>query len=618
LLTDLLEKEGYLVRPADKPQMAIDSAILKPPGLILLDVDIPGMDGIELCKTLKRDKRTQHIPIILIISLNDVEARIRGFEAGGSDFISKPFQELEVLARVRTHMQLNEMQQNLEKLIDQRSIKLTESKVSLDQTIEALKESEKRLRLIFENTNEVIVISQDEKIKFCNAQIEDLIGYSTEEIHSKNFSEFIHPDDIKIVMREYQTRLSGDQPKNRYSVRFLTKDGQEKYVLISSTLVNWDGAPAALAMISDISMQKKIESDLRKSEERFRQLMEQSPWPTVILSPDGKIILVNSAFNKLWNLSDEEEAEVIAKYNILTDPQYEKLGLMEMVKKAFEGKHTILPPIQYDNSQTADDFNLELLNDFKSPWIQLHLNSVKDEKGQIAYIVSTYMDLTDLKNAEQKIQEQRDLLARMSRANEMGQLTASMNWDLEEIKEILAEIIGDTKRAGEVIRNLRELYRDQKVEFLPIEMNTILNEITKLLHSEFVMQHVVLQTKYGSSLPMIGGNKIQIQQVMVNLIMNGIQAMIGMDSGERKILITSSSDANEVKVFVADRGKGINPDIIDRIFEPLATWKPGGTGMGLAISNSIIKAHGGRMMAENRREGGARVGFALPVIKEDL
>jgi signal transduction histidine kinase len=117
---------------------------------------------------------------------------------------------------------------------------------------------------------------------------------------------------------------------------------------------------------------------------------------------------------------------------------------------------------------------------------------------------------------------------------------------------------------------------------------------------------------------MIGGNKIQIQQVMVNLIMNGIQAMIGMDSGERKILITSSSDANEVKVFVADRGKGINPDIIDRIFEPLATWKPGGTGMGLAISNSIIKAHGGRMMAENRREGGARVGFALPVLKEDL
>ena len=642
LLTDLLEKEGYKVRPADKPHMAIDSAFSKPPGLILLDVDMPGMDGIELCKTLKRDKRTQHIPIILIISLNDVEARIRGFEAGGVDFISKPFQELEVLARVRTHMQLNEMQQNLEKLIDLRTSELSKSKASLEQSIKALKESEKQLRLIFENTNEVIVVSQDEKIKFCNAQIEDSIGYSAEEIHSKNFSEFIHPDDIKIVMREYQTRLSGDQTKNRYSVRILTKDGQEKYVLISSTLVNWDGAPATLAIISDISMQKKIESDLRKSEERFRQLMEQSPLAMEILSPEGKIIKVNSAWKKLWKITDKQASETIDKYNMLTDPQLERLGIMEQVKEAFKGKHIILPPIQYDTGQTVEDFDIESLNNFKSPWIQCHLNSVKDAKGKIIYIVNTYVDITDLRKAEQEVQEQKELMTRISRANRMGQLTGSIahelnqpltgilsntqavelmlqsgKWEVNELQEILSEIVNDTKRAGEVIRNLRELYRDQKVEFLPIEMNTILNEITKLLHSEFVMQHVVLQTKYGSSLPMIKGNKIQIQQVMVNLIMNGIQAMIGMDSGERKILITSSSDANEVKVFVADRGKGINPDIIDRIFEPLATWKPGGTGMGLAISNSIIEAHGGRIIAENRREGGARVGFALPVLKED-
>ena len=118
LLTDLLEKEGYQVRPADKPQMAIDSAILKPPGLILLGMRMPGMDGFELCQHLKRDKRTQHIPIIFFISLNDVEAKIRGFEAGGNDFISKPFQEVEVLARVRTHMRLHELQQNLPKFQD--------------------------------------------------------------------------------------------------------------------------------------------------------------------------------------------------------------------------------------------------------------------------------------------------------------------------------------------------------------------------------------------------------------------------------------------------------------------------------------------------------------------
>lgn len=761
-LSDLLEKEGYQVRLADNPQKAIDSAILEPPGLILLNIWMPGTDSFEFCKHLKQDKRIQHVPIIFICSLSDTEARIRGFEAGAVDFISKPFQEQEVLARVRTHMQLNEMQQNLEKLVDHRTFELTKIKASLEQYIKDLKESEMRFRSVVENANETILVTQDELVKYSNQKVEELIGYSMEEMSTLRFEKFIHPDDLNIVLSEHQTRLSGEKPANNYTIRIITKAGQVKYGFVNSGLINWDGRPAVLAMITDITdlkkkewnllqaqkiarlgfydwdfqkdqlyaseeliriigkgfeeeyatseyissivhpddldfvrenlelaikgekkyeiehrvlrpdgtviwvasqaelfhdsngkperligtgvditEQKKVQDKLKKSEELFRQLMEQSPWPMVILSPDGKIILVNSAWKKLWKLSEEEGAEVIAKYNMFTDPQYEKLGLTEMVKKAFEGKHTILPPIQYDSSQTADDFNLELLNDFKSPWIQIHLNSVKDEKGQIAYIVSMYMDLTNLKNAEQKIQEQRDLLARMSRANEMGQLTASIahelnqpltgilsnaqaaelilkrkHCDLEEIKEIVTDIIGDTKRASEVIRNLRKLYSDQKVEFLPVEISTVIKETVNLLKSELVMQKVNLTTKCDTANPIVKGNKIQIQQVMVNLIMNGIQAMIDMGRNEKNLWITTSCKANEVKVFVTDSGKGINAEIIDTIFEPLATWKPDGTGMGLAICKSIIQAHGGRMIAENRPEGGARIGFILPVNNE--
>jgi signal transduction histidine kinase len=111
----------------------------------------------------------------------------------------------------------------------------------------------------------------------------------------------------------------------------------------------------------------------------------------------------------------------------------------------------------------------------------------------------------------------------------------------------------------------------------------------------------------------VNGNRIQIQQVLVNLIMNGIQAMSGTARDDRRLHIATAHDANEVRVWVEDCGQGIDADKIDRIFVPLATWKPGGMGMGLAISNSIIEAHGGRMWAENRAEGGARVGFAVPV-----
>ena len=190
-------------------------------------------------------------------------------------------------------------------------------------------------------------------------------------------------------------------------------------------------------------------------------------------------------------------------------------------------------------------------------------------------------------------------------------------WEDEEMTEIMAEIVADAKRAGDVIRNLRQLYREQKVEFLPVDINEIIEETIQLLHSEFIIQRVVLTTEYASSIPWVNGNKVQVQQVLVNLVMNGNQAMSDKARDDRRIHIVTAYDGDEVKAWVEDNGTGIDPDRIDRIFEPLATWKPGHTGMGLAISNSIIKAHGGRMWAENRPEGGARVGFALPLPKEE-
>ncbi len=262
--------------------------------------------------------------------------------------------------------------------------------------------------------------------------------------------------------------------------------------------------------------------------------------------------------------------------------------------------------------------------------------------GELNFVVAINLDLTELKHAEKETQQQRDVLARIDRASSMGQLTGSIAhelnqpltgilsnaqaaelmlksgvWEVEEFKEILTDIINDTKRGGEVIRNLRELYRGQKVEFIPIDINEVINETIHLLNSEFVMQHVVINVKSGSSIPSMKGNKIQIQQVLVNLIMNGIQAMENNDRDKRQIQIQTTYNDTEVSISVIDSGTGIDKDKIDHIFKPRATWKPGGIGMGLAISNSIVESHGGRMWAENRTEGGALVGFALPLIAID-
>jgi signal transduction histidine kinase len=169
-------------------------------------------------------------------------------------------------------------------------------------------------------------------------------------------------------------------------------------------------------------------------------------------------------------------------------------------------------------------------------------------------------------------------------------------WDRDGLATVMGEIAADARRAGQVMRGLLELYRERKGDFLPVDVNTVVAETIPLLRSEMVAHDVELATECAPSVPMVLGDFIQIQQVLANLIMNGIQAMSGV--------------ARE------DRGTGIDPEVIDRIFEPLATWKPGGTGMGLALSNSIIAGHEGRMWAENLSQGGARVGFAIPVLEQ--
>jgi signal transduction histidine kinase len=179
----------------------------------------------------------------------------------------------------------------------------------------------------------------------------------------------------------------------------------------------------------------------------------------------------------------------------------------------------------------------------------------------------------------------------------------------------MAEIVADTKRGGEVIHNLRELYREQRGDYQPVDINTVVEETQSLMHSEFIVQHIVARSETAPSIPPVDGNRIQIQQVLVNLIMNGVQAMAETPRDDRRMRIMTDWDATEVTVSVEDCGHGIDPEKIDAIFEPLATWRSGGTGMGLAISNSIIEAHRGRMWAENRDGGGACVGFVLPVMK---
>jgi len=187
LLAEYLEQAGYQVRSAEKPQLAIDAALAKPPALILLDVRMPEMDGFEVCRRLKQDKRTRDVPVIFIRELKDVKDKVSGFEAGGVDFISKPFQEEEVLARVKPHLELRTLPFKLNTMVSDRTAQLKKANEALKQEIsdrkqaeEALQESEKKLRLLLDSTAEAIYgLDIDGNCTFANTACLRLLGYET-------------------------------------------------------------------------------------------------------------------------------------------------------------------------------------------------------------------------------------------------------------------------------------------------------------------------------------------------------------------------------------------------------------------------------------------------------
>ena len=198
LLKELLNREGYKVRPADRPQMALDSALAQPPALILLDVRMPVMDGFEVCKRLKQDERTSDVPIIFVSALQDVKDKIRGFEVGGVDYISKPFQEEEVLARVRTHMDLRIMQLRLEEMVAERTVELETEINEHKQAESELREAYSEIRQLKSQLEaEGAYLREEIKLEH---NFENIIGQSEALKYVLHRTEMVAPHDAAVII----------------------------------------------------------------------------------------------------------------------------------------------------------------------------------------------------------------------------------------------------------------------------------------------------------------------------------------------------------------------------------------------------------------------------------
>jgi two-component system sensor kinase FixL len=261
----------------------------------------------------------------------------------------------------------------------------------------------------------------------------------------------------------------------------------------------------------------------------------------------------------------------------------------------------------------------------------LNVGVVKDKDGTILHSTSVQTDITGRKRAEAEVARTRVELLRVERSSRLGELTASLAHELNQplaailssaqaalrflqsatpdlnlFRTILQNIIQDDKRAAGVITSLRSMIKREEREREPLNMNMVLDDVLNLFHSEAIVRNVTIERDFDRSLPPILGDKIQLQQVVLNLVMNAAEAMSesSHEHEKRKIILRTQSTDRGIQVAVGDFGPGIDPAKLDDIWQPFFTTKSTGLGMGLSVSRSNIQAHGGRISAENHPDGG--------------
>jgi C4-dicarboxylate-specific signal transduction histidine kinase len=270
--------------------------------------------------------------------------------------------------------------------------------------------------------------------------------------------------------------------------------------------------------------------------------------------------------------------------------------------------------------------------------VEVGLNAIHAPGGAAAVLASV-VDVTERRRAEQEAARQRNELTHLSRVTMLGELSGSLAHELNqpltailsnaqaalkflendpgdvgEVRSILEDIVADDSRAGEVIHRLRLMFSNGEVQHRELDVAEAIREVLRLLNSELVSHNVVVRGELAAGLPPVWGDRVQLQQVLINLIINGCDAMVDAQNPDRTLFVRAEpANGAGVRVSVEDRGCGIAPDRLESVFEPFFTTKTRGMGLGLAVCRTIIAAHGGRLWAENNVGRGASFMFLLPV-----
>ncbi|MCP4537649.1 MAG: PAS domain S-box protein [Chloroflexi bacterium] len=409
MIRGILEGMGYIVvGVAADGYQAVEMAQSTRPDVIIMDLGLPNMDGVEATRRIYESCPT---PIVILTAYDAPDLVEQASAVGAGAYLVKPpgAREMEraitiSMARFNDMMELRRLNIELQAEIAER----IQTQASLLQVTRALQESEEKYRHVVDHANEAIVVAQDRMLRFSNPKAVEITGYSQTELASTPFTELVHPDDREMVVNRHLQRLRGELVPNIYSFKIVNKSGDARCVQVNAVLIDWEGKPATLTFLSDITERMRAEVDLRKSEEFNRALIEHSPIGISVRSRTGRLLFYNDAWKKIWAISDENIAQDLMRVRpkLALDQRDDYLGLYrDQLEQIYQNGGSLHAP------------KLRMMRPCpgKAEWIDQYFYAIQDESGQVDRVVVLTEDATQRERAEEQIKaslREKDVLLR--------------------------------------------------------------------------------------------------------------------------------------------------------------------------------------------------------------
>jgi PAS domain S-box-containing protein len=494
---------------------------------------------------------------------------------------------------------------------------------------DALRESQDSLRKIIDTLPVTAWSTRpDGYCDFLNRRWLDYAGFSAEQAEGWGWGSVIHPDDAPGLVEHWQARLASGAAVD-FEARMRRADGVYRWFLFranplrdeAGNIVKWYGTNV------DIEDRKRADEELRASELNARLIVDCIPAQVAVLAPTGEVKQINRRMSEFFGsieaLADWKTGNIV--------PPDELPRVLSGMGKAFAAAQ----PFEMENHLRRFDGVYR--------WFQIRGLPLLDSNGLVIRWYFLIADIEERKQAEAALDKTRSELARVTRSMSLGTLTASIAHEVNQplsgivtnattcVRQLSADppnvdgalktagrLIRDAKRAADVVTRLRALFGKKAAAPEAVDLNDAVLEVISLVSSDLQRSRVIVQAELDDEPLLVNGDRVQLQQVILNLVRNASDAMNGIEDRPKHLLIRTQRDAGDhVRLTVQDVGTGLDPADLDRLFDAFYTTKNDGMGIGLSVSQSIIERHSGRLWATSNEGPGATFAFSIPCRSED-